>query len=105
MKSFIYIFSCYLLFLSLIPCSDEAYAATKDEVKISVRILDAHSEHGLDSCTLFCQCSCCSASVIAQYNTKANTRILKEDVLRFYFTDLFLSPYAHNIWQPPQLKA
>jgi hypothetical protein len=106
MKFLATIMAVYLIGLSLLPCNDKQDIVPngKESVKISV-LTDHHEEHHTtDTCTPFCNCSCCSIpaffhaaalSVHPEGNTKPGKSYLKES---------FVSHNDKSIWQPPRLS-
>lgn len=106
MKFLATIMAVYLIGLSLLPCNDKQIIVpnSKENAKISV-LIDHHGEHHTtDTCTPFCNCSCCSIpaffhaatlSVYPEVNTKPEKSYLKV---------FFVSHNDKPIWQPPRLS-
>ena len=104
MKYFFFILSCFMLYLSCLPCSDSKECNEKTETNISVAGNHQQHEHDTESCTPFCTCSCCSITVYY-------TSIFKMPSVKFKFlsvkyalqkTALNTEVY-YSIWQPPKI--
>ncbi|MEZ5055222.1 MAG: DUF6660 family protein [Chitinophagales bacterium] len=103
MKYLVFIFSIYVLALSVVPCSDiknECFNQKATEKQ------HHHNQDADDNCTPFCTCTCCINGV-----TIANPQHLVTD--NFYtsttiekiptFNTQFISSFEGNIWQPPKI--
>lgn len=106
MKIFAFLFACYFMVLSMVPCNDryephDAFAQTE----ISQLPTDLH--HHLDFCSPFCICSCCGINfnvdfmmpqsvVIAEETAEISNKIIERE-------QPFLSDYYVKIWQPPKI--
>lgn len=107
MKFFVYIFSLYILALSVVPCSDTYYGHNGD------RAVAAYSQsHGKvdknDTCTPFCTCSCCCTSVNPEIEPIqiCFEKIPPVSVVKFSLRNInVFSNYHGNIWQPPKMNA
>jgi len=106
MKFFAYIFSIYILALSVMPCSD-ASNDCRSKTEVAERA-DAHShksDHN-DTCSPFCICSCCNTPVnitFDSFSIKVNKPVatsLKIPVFNFFFA----SNYYGSIWKPPKIS-
>lgn len=109
MKLITAIMACYLIVLSVLPCScrdrhDSAFNS-KTEVSISANN-NYHQDNPYksDACTPFCSCSCCPASAFFQPATVFSV-IKMENKISHLLPDLaFVSHEDKSIWQPPQLS-
>ena len=108
MRLFAYIFSIYILALSVVPCSD-ASNDCKSNTTVSERI-EAHnhnSDHN-DFCSPFCTCTCCSTTASLKF-TPYKFRIPKPiatSKITYPVRDFsFVSNYCGKIWQPPKINA
>ncbi|MGV7107278.1 DUF6660 family protein [Flavobacterium sp. U410] len=108
MKFFVYIFSIYILALSIVPCSD-AYNDCKSNIAIKElpQSHDHKSDHN-DVCSPFCTCTCCSVSANPKYATftiKAVKLIIISKIAFPQRDFLFTSNFHGSIWQPPKINA
>jgi hypothetical protein len=111
MKYFCYLFSCYFLLLSLIPCSDIHEVNTSGSTIIANISTDEHSncphETEQDFCSPFCTCNCCgqlfteakfvkfaSFALIMRFLKEKSTFTYLENWSNYDFKDFF---------QPPQV--
>lgn len=89
--------------LLAVPCSD-VYNSCADSTKI-VETSHSHSQDHDDHCTPFCQCACCSVSVIKvqfklpDFNLPQNNYSSKKVVIK---DCQVISGYSGNIWEPPK---
>ena len=101
---FIFAFmSCFMLYLSFVPCSDGL-----DQAKYGHEVLvepgDGNHSHQEESCTPLCVCSCCSVTIF----TPATPPVLVFKVSHGshdfpVFDHTRYSDALSNIWQPPRL--
>jgi len=106
MKFFFFILSCFMLYMSCLPCNDSKIESDeKSNVKISAIVNHPQDNHDTESCSPFCSCSCCHASVFYQalpfYNIAKQLFQTKEYPL---YTSSFYSKISFSIWQPPKLS-
>ena len=113
MKISTYIFTFYMLTLSLVPCGDGGGGIVeliKHLNGIEHHHVSDHQQHskgcGDDTCTPFCVCNCCSMTI--NVPTIAN---LTEVPLKFisgttlaYNSNFYPSGYLSSIWQPPKFS-
>lgn len=106
MKIFIFIFSIYLLALSLVPCSDAFNECQNIEVDYSHDHEHNHESDHDDNCTPFCTCSCCGTSMIFNLTLmpflKLRDKILLSNEV-INSESSFCSSFYGAIWQPPKL--
>lgn len=106
MKIFTFIMSCYLLFLTCVPCGDGQECNVKSEVNISATTSHENHDHSEEACTPFCTCSCCPSyafcnPLVKSFVVKPAFQSQKYHVFNItFYTEVF-----YNIWQPPQLTA
>ncbi|WP_264551131.1 DUF6660 family protein [Flavobacterium sp. N2038] len=97
----------YILALLVVPCSDVYNSCTDTNSKIQ-EASHSHSQDNDDHCTPFCQCSCCSVSVVKfqfklpDFNLPQQTYTVKNSVIR---DCQVISRYSGSIWQPPKFFA
>lgn len=108
MKFFAYIFSIYILALSVMPCSD-ASNDCRSKTEVAERA-DAHShksDHN-DTCSPFCTCTCCGTT--ASTNLGVYKLCIKKTPVSSKITFprrdfVLVSNFYGNIWQPPEINA
>ncbi len=97
MKFVAFILSFYLIFLVLIPCSDEF--ANSPNIEFSI---EKHSHtHEFELCSPFCACDCCHIPVHLELFQISLPQIQPYSpvvVLR----KLKIIPVLFNIWKPPK---
>jgi hypothetical protein len=103
MKWIVYIFSFYLISLTIVPCSDglNMTHSAKNELTTTH---DHNSEHS-DLCTPFCSCNCCRTHVNIEnastiYEFHQSIAFLEKDFSNTEFE--FTSNYSGSFWHPPQ---
>lgn len=113
MKIATYIFTTYMLALSLVPCGDSGSGITEIAshfFDLEQRQLSDHEQHSNDcdddTCSPFCVCSCCSISI----NVPNNTFLLDRHIplisqkLVSYDSNFYPSGFSNSIWQPPKFS-
>jgi hypothetical protein len=87
-----------ILALAVIPCSDGDACADDSH---SVTLVD---NGGMEQCTPFCICSCCSAHIQLTYlfDIPLTSFAHGTGVITPYFQKPLL-PGSSNIWQPPRI--
>ena len=111
MKLLLYIFTIYMIALSLVPCGDGGGGVINFIDYFAGIERTEHSDHeqhsndcGDDLCSPFCVCSCCSTVFDAP--AKLPLRIYPPtptpEGTPTYFTHLISSSFNHSIWQPPK---
>lgn len=111
MKLTVHIFTIYMLALSLVPCGDGGGGIVEvinHFFEIEQQHISDHEEHsndcGDDTCSPFCICSCCSASI----DTPSDMTYINRHIFRIskQMLSLLSSFYPHNfhfsIWHPPK---
>lgn len=112
MQKAMYIFTFYMLALSLLPCSDGGGGVVDmlqhlfDESHVHVEL--DHTQHSNtcdeDACSPFCICNCCSITV--DQPVKTQLAIAEPPIifakLTVFETGLLSSSYNHAVWQPPR---
>ncbi len=97
----------YILGLLLVPCSD-VYNNCADSISYQKEVSHNHNDDQDDHCTPFCQCSCCSVSVVKfnfkmpEFNFQQPIIILKKIVIK---DCQIISRYSGSIWEPPKFFA
>ena len=108
MRVFAYIFSIYILALSVMPCSDVYNDCKSDTALAQSSQSHNHKSDHNDVCSPFCTCTCCSVSANPQF-TPFVVKVAKPLVttkLTFPNRDFFfVSNFYGNIWQPPKVNA
>ncbi|SEK51422.1 hypothetical protein SAMN04487910_0701 [Aquimarina amphilecti] len=95
--------SVFLLFMSIMPCSDSFNLEHQDELSITDKQHD-HSNDTDDSCASLCICACCGLTItyelIKPFDIEINSMIISND--DFTNQPKYTFFYLPNIWQPPQ---
>ena len=113
MKVFTYIFSFYMILLSLAPCGDGGNGIIEivhNILNIEYEHISDHEEHsnscGDDSCTPFCICSCCSTPVytIDHFEEPTISIFSQPDTKPSFIPNLVSSSINLSIWQPPKFS-
>ncbi|WP_462238757.1 DUF6660 family protein [Ferruginibacter sp.] len=104
MKIFAFIMAITILILSVMPCMDGGFT-NNGEAKTEISKAENQPEHSdSDDCSPFCNCSCCSASVIHQvifYNYLAKPLIPAKKYSIYNLSSY--SDISFSIWQPPKV--
>ena len=105
MKAFFFILGCFMLYLTCLPCGDSEECNVKLSAQISAATNHQEHHHNAESCTPFCTCSCCAASVffVSYTKTKINKAIFQSEKHPVYNVALNGEVY-YAIWQPPKLS-
>ena len=105
-KSIILTLNIYIMALSMLPCVDkDDLSGSGHKIIISVQDSPDNTHRGLEMCSPFCNCSCCSVFRIISDNTstyKFHDITPAEDIFTLY-TDSFPKGISSAIWQPPQI--
>lgn len=105
-RVFFFIFSCYILAVSVLPCADKTDCKYQ-ESEISNFATKDHTEHKGDTenCSPFCMCACCEQSVsfILTPITLKNVKVSSIEVFHVYKISL-VSETFESIWQPPKIS-
>jgi hypothetical protein len=106
MKFLFFILSCFMLYMSCLPCGDANECSAKSAAKISATNNHQQHNHEKESCTPFCICSCCAASVFFVPVTKAAAvdKVAFQSVKYPIYTVPFNAEIHYTIWQPPQIS-
>lgn len=99
---------CVLLIViqNALPCGDRAVGgSTMLERSVSTYKSLSHDKEHKDSCTPFCQCSCCATPSLQYPSITYNVFIPEtvNDYIGYILSDVPQFPL--DIWQPPRLKA
>jgi len=104
MKIFAFLMAVMVLYLSILPCADDANAMAGKMAKTEFSASTNH-QHGpkSDLCSHFCLCSCCagfylnhfisSIGIIPAYKQKPQPTPLPINITKI----------SLPVWQPPQL--
>lgn len=108
MRLFVFIFSTYLLALSIMPCTDMQNGQDDRSSHQLEQTRDNHSDSS-DLCSPFCLCSCCGtvSENLLQFEafdfSKAKTNATLQ--LTSYYNPYFIAGFYGNIWQPPKVNS
>lgn len=104
-KSFFFILSCFMLYLSCLPCGDSVECNIKTEMKIAAADNQQQHEHQPEACTPFCTCSCCAASAFYSplFKIQASKIVFLREKHPLHNEDAKTDIYS-AIWQPPKLS-
>ncbi|WP_157558038.1 DUF6660 family protein [Niabella aurantiaca] len=103
MKWFLFLFGCYLLSLTAIPCSDDRDAVREDLAIATLQTTGGH-DHNTEHCTPLCLCSCC-CTVVAAAPVPVLTQgrpLLWTPRLSSFHSDKYRIGFHSTIWQPPK---
>lgn len=111
MRIFCFIFTAYVLALSLQPCQEwsvsaEASGALNDVYSQSEHVNGIETE--ADDCSPFCVCSCCYVSVADRYFPYAPPKeaaAVPETTLSADYQNPNLDAHVTPIWQPPKFRS
>jgi hypothetical protein len=105
MKFLFLLLSCFMLYLTCLPCSDSIECNAKPSAEISAADNHQQHNHSREGCSPFCTCSCCAVS--AFYSIVTKTQISKIDLLAekhpLYNIGVNTEVY-YAIWQPPKIS-
>ena len=108
MKNFWFVFSIFLLSLSVYPCSENDNCEKKTKSELSENHNSQNQQQENEHCTPFCNCSHCPASVFYQnvfpYNFKEKTIKCESNKLITFYTFIYTQKIADKIWQPPKIS-
>lgn len=100
------ILTIYIIFLVTYPCSDDM--TCQDELKSGLQTLDIadhqHSDGEQDTCSPFCDCSCCHAQVKEPEYDCLELSLPAFALIQFPFSESKLRSLTYSIWQPPRLS-
>jgi hypothetical protein len=111
MKVFCFIFTVYILFLSLQPCEEMTAVAdlradsSQEETKIQN---GEQTGEKSDDCSPFCICSCCHFSTAYQLKTFSVTNKITASIIsrpNFSYQNPYYQIYKTSIWQPPKINS
>jgi len=111
MKVFCFIFTIYILFLSLQPCEEMTALAELRAEKVShERQIQAGEQAGekTDDCSPFCICSCCHFSTVYQLKSFSVTNKITVSAIsrpNFSYQNPYYQNYKTSIWQPPKFNS
>ena len=100
MKLFALFMSFYLLLLPLLPCGDT------DDCREETQLPASHDQHEEDdeTCTPFCYCTCCPASMFTTPVTMDWSLALEMPAVQIDYIHPLYSFHYHSFWQPPKLS-
>jgi hypothetical protein len=103
MKWFVYLFSFFILLLSVIPCNAEDDCC-KDEINnTTVPNKQGEADHKpVCPCSPFFACSTCLGVVVPSIYTIVPEITVPVTNLQYFYSDQPLCDYPPSIWQPPQ---
>lgn len=104
MKFFALIMSVWLLILSCLPCGDSREYNDRGATAISAKTDHQQRKQGIEHCTPFCSCSCCSIS-LSYPNILTYTIANKLFTTKKYsaYSTPFCKEVSLAIWQPPKI--
>ncbi|HUM45753.1 MAG TPA: hypothetical protein PLD84_02420 [Chitinophagales bacterium] len=105
MKLFCYLFSIYILALSVVPCNDPHECENNGQlVFLSAPDHSDHS-HETESCSPFCICSCCGTQSISQFvqDCFGNNFPVTASKAHSIYSSVFIVDFFAAIWQPPKI--
>ena len=111
MKVFCFIFSVYILLLSLAPCDELTAMAEFENANVSQETFihnDFQTDENGDDCSPFCICSCCHFSTVYQFKTFSVTEkitILAVSTPENSYQNPYLKDHKNSIWQPPKFNS
>lgn len=108
MKYFWFLFSIFILALTVMPCSENEECETFIKTKISQNNHQEEHKHKAEQCIPFCTCSHCPGSAFYQssifYTFKNKIKFSdKKEQLSFY-SFIYNKKIANKIWQPPKFS-
>tara|TARA_R110002124_G_scaffold232000_3_gene397168 strand:+ start:1585 stop:2064 length:480 start_codon:yes stop_codon:yes gene_type:complete len=107
-KSFLFLLALYTIIISSLPCQDDIFKSWHQQSDFEVALETAHSSQnesmGLDLCSPFCICSCCSVPTSTAPLTELPALLQKQiDTIQlFTYQSTFTSTDFSFIWQPPK---
>lgn len=107
MRFFVFIFSIYILALSLVPCND-VYNGHNREKTVAAYSQSHGKADKNDTCTPFCTCSCCNISASPETDPIkiCFEKTLSLSIVKFPLGNITIfSNYNGSIWQPPKMNA
>lgn len=105
MKSFFFILSCFMLWMSCLPCEDGHERISQEEAKISGDHNNKEHHHESEACSPFCVCSCCSTSAFFFTLNKIHTQKITFQSVKYPLYDVAINTKVYYaIWQPPKLS-
>lgn len=105
MKFICYIFSFYVLLLSVVPCVDAVGASVSNEhLTLQSSQDNGQSNKEDNDCSPFCTCACCGCNafnVPCFYTVVSCSEFVSENFICNYSV-CFSSDFISSIWQPPK---
>lgn len=111
MKVFCFIFSVYILLLSLAPCSEMIEFAESLNKKPSQQVTlqnDNKTDANGENCSPFCICSCCHFSTVYQFKTFSVTSkqiVQPVSTNPNFYQNPYAKEYKTSVWQPPKFNS
>jgi hypothetical protein len=109
-KHFWFLFSIYILLLSVLPCGDIEDCQHKASNTVSnfqsSNTDHQNHHHNAEHCSPFCTCSCCSiaCSVFEIQKLQFRKISIHHSELKIALrNDFTLYHFLENIWQPPKI--
>jgi hypothetical protein len=91
--------------MSCLPCGDSIDCNLKTQAKIAASNNHQQHNHEKESCTPFCTCSCCSATVsFTPFTKSAIDKVAFHSVKYPTYNVAFTAEAHYSIWQPPQIS-
>ncbi|MCP1996829.1 DUF6660 family protein [Flavobacterium sp. HSC-61S13] len=95
--------SVLLLVLALLPCADKKTVTAMEHTLTQVST-SSHQHVGMDKCSPFCVCNCCTSPIMIKNNvffeqfTFPKTTLKSPDYYQSFVITVF-----HFIWKPPRI--
>lgn len=98
--------SVYMVLLALTPCGDkeEHRPALSNYATYGEMVYESDNAHGIESCSPFCSCACCSISLIRTWplpSTQVKRQSLKMESV---YNPILIFGTSSSIWEPPQFS-
>jgi hypothetical protein len=111
MRIFCFIFSFYLLLLSVQPCQDFvasgfSYLQIENE-QAQLQDNSKDSEPESNECSPFCICSCRQVSVgdkIPVLTSSEQIAVITQSTAHFFYQSNYSHQHLNFIWQPPKFN-
>ena len=101
MKSLVFIFSFYILFISCMPCTDVPCFEKKGGLSsINSTCSNPHED---ETCSPFCVCFCCGSLAVNATMFSAITRTEFIESKMAKDNPVKINNISFSIWQPPKI--
>jgi len=104
MKFFFFLLSCFMLYLSCLPCRDSKDCNEQSATKISAASNHQQHNHDEEACTPFCNCSCCAAATCFTSFNRIQFDVVTFQSVKYPIGNTALNTEVYfSIFQPPKL--